>query len=119
MDLLSFFLAVAFMIVTIGGIIVAGVIVIKSNNSNFINRDEANSKQKAQIIAKMKQGNFCKYESNVAKLHFLFAAHGALVVPLGALVSALRVACCTQLLELRCYRFRDFEVVIAHLNELI
>lgn len=70
MDLLSFFLAVAFMIVTIGGIIVAGVIVIKSNNSNFINRDEANSKQKAQIIAKMKQGNFCKYESNVAKLHF-------------------------------------------------
>ncbi len=47
MDLLSFFLAVAFMIVTIGGIIVAGIIVIKSNNSNFINRDEANSKQKA------------------------------------------------------------------------
>ena len=42
MNLLSFLLAVAFMIVTIGGIIVAGIIVIKSNNSNFLNHDKTN-----------------------------------------------------------------------------
>ena len=51
-----------------------------------------------RFLLKMKQGNFCKRESKVAKLHFF--CYSALVVPQGSLVGALGVTCRTQLLEL-------------------
>ena len=80
MPIFSQFLVALTIIAIVGGIIFAVHVSVKANSEYFKSLEKDNTKQKAQIFAKMKQGNFCKHESKIAKLHFflpLTAAHEA------------------------------------------